>query len=1097
MAGSPDGAPGASRLTTGPFQPTLEDALIEHLAARSARSPLAETPVVVPTNLLGLRLSRLLAERTRGHAGVRFMTMVDLARSLAGTPLPDGRVHLPAGGDEVALRRLLDGGLAEGGYFESIADKPGLGGALLSAIRDLKEACYTVDALAEAGREAGLLRRGRDCKLTELLRIWRAYEAELARGGWADTLDVMTAAVARLESGDAIACAGSGPGSSGGRGTDQGVGPGGRGTGPGGGSCPPLTVYGFYDLNSLQRRLVAAHEARADLTVFFPFVDIAAFDYARPTLAWFESLGLARTDLPADDTREIPVPPDVRIVSAPGEAREAREVVRELVGMLEEEEAPFQSAAVLCRTLDRYSDLFAEEFENLGARPYLGTPPPLSRSRSGRSLVKLGEAAVAEFARLELMEFLNLADLATDGGRAPVADWNKASILAGIIKGADSWREQLGNLRDRLEHADESHRFAAAHRHLLQPIEKLLPVIDAVVGPLSEAPPRAPIGVYTDLLTRVFREVTAPSKEREFVVRAAGSTRALEGIAGDVTFAYFLELLRTRLDEPGARDERFGTGGPSVLNLMAARGLRFATVVVPGLVEKEFPAAHRQDPVLLDVERERLNSARGGDPVSTLPIRSASVDEERLLYHLAVGSAERTLVASFPRLDPANARPRVASPFVLRTLDQLTGVRHDYERLEASELVQRVPLSRRFPDYRRSSLTREEFDGCSVLRALESGDASEVAYLVQREGPLARGLEMETVRWSTPAFTKYDAMLTSPEAVAAIEELSGFGRVTEEGALKVAPTTLEDYARCPFAFYMRHVLGIDPMDEPEEALILTPLEKGLLYHEVLEQFMRRARADGLLPLTNDSRDALFAVARKVAASGDWSLASLPGARELALGNLLAGLSLWLAAEALEDTDFEPAYFEARFGGRVRPGDDETLSREEGVPFEAEGGVHVRFSGKIDRVDVSSDGSRARVIDYKTGAPSKKKGRVLYSGRRLQLPVYMLAASRMLEPVQPDVEIESAQYFYVGGSDGTDRVVLTRRQLEASMDDLARVVAYVVRGVTSGVFVVPPKDAGCSYCDFADTCGSTATALSSMKKGDQRVEFYTEQMSEIL
>jgi ATP-dependent helicase/nuclease subunit B len=1065
MAKSPKVGPGARSLVTGAFHPALEDALLAHIEGRVKAAPLTEVPVVVPTNLLGLRLSRLLAGRMGGHANVRFMTMKDFALSVAGTPLADGRVLLPKGADEVALRKLLDGGLAQGGYFESIADKPGLGGALLAAIRDVKEACYTVDTLADAAREAGLLRKGRDCKLTELVRIWRAYEVELQAGGWADTLDAMAAAVVRIAS-EAAAV------------PDR------------------LTVYGFYDLNSLQRSLIAGHAARAGLSVFFPFIDVASFDYARPTLEWFEGLGLSRTDLPVEDRRDIPLPDKLHIVSAPGAAREAREDVRELTRLLDERDASFQSAAVLARSPDRYSDVFREEFENLGARPYLESPPPLSRCRAGRSLVKLAEAAVADFARVEVMEFLSLADIDAGVDRPQVADWNKATILAGITSGAESWEERLVDLRGRLERAEESNRFALAHRHLLGPIGQLLPLVESIVRPLSRVPQRAPIGRYLGLLTNVFRNTTRRSKERELVLKSAGAMLALESIAGDVTPSYFLELLRAQLDEPGAREERFGTGGPAVLNLMAARGLSFPTVVLPGLVEKEFPAAHRQDPILLDAERERLNRARGNDPTGSLPIRSASIDEERLLYHLAVGSAEEVLLVSFPRLDPATARPRVPSPFVLRTLDELTGLRHDYERLESSELVTRIPLSRRFPEDRRRALTPAEFDGCSVLRALEEGDPSEVAYLVQSDGPLSRGLEMEKVRWGTPAFTKYDAMLTSPEAVGAIAELSGFARVTEEGSLKIAPTTLEQYARCPFAFFIGHVLGVEPMDEPEEALLLSPLEKGLLYHEVLEQFMRKAREDGLFPLTAEARDTLFEVAARVARAGSWSLSGVVGAQELALRNLLTGLSLWLAEEALEDAGYEPSYFEARFGGRLRPGDDETLSSEEGVPFEADGGVRVAFSGKIDRIDISGDDTGARVIDYKTGAARTGGRKVLDGGKRLQLPVYLMAASRLLEKAHPEATVDSAQYLYVGGSGGPGRMKLTREQLEGAMGDLATVVALIVRGISSGMFFSPPGDPGCSYCDYADACGSTATALSVMKSGDPRVEFYTEILSEI-
>ena len=247
MAKSPTVKALGKSLVTGGFHPTLEEALLAHLESTVTAAPLCEVPVVVPTNLLGLRLSRLLARRTGGHANVRFMTMKDFAVSMAGTPLPGGRALLPPMADEVVVRRLMDEGLAREGYFEAIADKPGLTRAILAAIRDLKEGCYSVDSLAETAGAAGLLRRSRGCKLTELIRIWRAYEERLADGGWADTLDAMTAAAETVESAPTV-----------------------RGT--------PLVIYGFYDLNSLQRRIVAGYAARADVTVFFPFVESASFD---------------------------------------------------------------------------------------------------------------------------------------------------------------------------------------------------------------------------------------------------------------------------------------------------------------------------------------------------------------------------------------------------------------------------------------------------------------------------------------------------------------------------------------------------------------------------------------------------------------------------------------------------------------------------------------------------------------------------------------------------------------------------------------------------------------------------------------------------
>jgi RecB family exonuclease len=976
----------------------------------------------------------------------------------------------------------MDEGLAAGGYFERIADRPGLSVALASAIRDLKEACYDPDSLMEAARSAGLLRHGRTCKFGEIVRIWKAYQARLEEGGWADSQDAMAAAYAAFEDAReevSQSRAGRQPQTR-------------RRTRP----LPRLILYGFYDLNALQKRIVAAHIASSGATVFFPFTDTESFDFARPTLAWFESLGLARVDLATENASELRLPPVVRILSAPGEAREAREDVRELSRLLDEGAGTLQDVGILLRRSETYSELFADEVSHLGASPYVESPPPIVRSREARSLVRLGEAVQGGFGRVELIEFLGLADLdrSYGSGRTPSGDWKKACLLAGITSGAETWIPRLDDLRERLERAPEYDDFAGRHRHLVPPIARLIDVLALLIGRLSEIPHAATISDHLDRLLPPFIEVTRDTEARSAAVAAAEELRALSEIAGEIPFPYFMELLRSVLERPAVRSERFGQGGPTIVNLMSARGLRFGAVVVPGLVERQFPSTHRQDPILLDRERERLNRAHRNDPLRRLSIPSASVDEEKLLFRLAAGSARDVLVLSFPRLDPTNARPRVPSVFLLRALGKLTGRRHDYEELSVSEHVRRIPLSRRFPEDRRRSMTEDEFDGCSVLRAISTGDPFEIAYLLHADTGLRRRIRMEEIRWSSPFFTQYDGATTSDAARAAVRELSGLDL---DGEARIAPTTLEDYARCPFVFLMRHVLGIETLEEPEEALALTPLERGSLYHGVLETFLRGARDRGKIPLGTDQMEGLLAAAERATKSDRWSIAGTEGTRELELRRLLGDLALWLSYEIGEGGRYEPRYFEARFGGRRRRGDDPDLSTEEGVPFEAMGGVKVRFRGKIDRVDVTRDKTAARVIDYKTGKAESGQKKVLDRGRRLQLPVYLLAAKRMLAAPLPDATVEAAEYRYVSSPGGTTSLVFTREQLESASEDLSRAVGLIMHGIRSGFFpAYPPDPAVCRYCEYAEACGSAAVTLARIKNGDRQARFFIEDLVKV-
>ena len=100
------------------------------------------------------------------------------------------------------------------------------------------------------------------------------------------------------------------------------------------------------------------------------------------------------------------------------------------------------------------------------------------------------------------------------------------------------------------------------------------------------------------------------------------------------------------------------------------------------------------------------------------------------------------------------------------------------------------------------------------------------------------------------------------------------------------------------------------------------------------------------------------------------------------------------------------------------------------------------AGQIDRIDVSPDGRRARVLDYKTGRlRSPRTPDRLAKGRALQLPVYRLAAEaapgRRAEPRR----VDEAQYYHVIGPDAGTRIRFTRAGWEARRADFDRVLQH--------------------------------------------------------
>ncbi len=155
-------------------------------------------------------------------------------------------------------------------------------------------------------------------------------------------------------------------------------------------------------------------------------------------------------------------------------------------------------------------------------------------------------------------------------------------------------------------------------------------------------------------------------------------------------------------------------------------------------------------------------------------------------------------------------------------------------------------------------------------------------------------------------------------------------------------------------------------------------------------------------------------------------------------------------------EFIPRYFEQAFGIDEAP--PLVLSGDEGD--------EIRLHGFIDRVDVNADG-RLRVIDYKTGGPAPFTQRAVREGKKLQLPLYALAARDALglgEPVE-------AFYWHVQQAEPSLFVLSQfKPNPAAAFEATEKAVWEAVRSIRGGRFVPHAPDGGCpSYCPAAGFC----------------------------
>ena len=276
----------------------------------------------------------------------------------------------------------------------------------------------------------------------------------------------------------------------------------------------------------------------------------------------------------------------------------------------------------------------------------------------------------------------------------------------------------------------------------------------------------------------------------------------------------------------------------------------------------------------------------------------------------------------------------------------------------------------------------------------------------------------------------------------------------------VAPTALEAWVRCPFSYFVRHVLGVRELEALQEELSLRPADRGVLVHAVLESVVGELIRSGDVP-EPDQPWSISAAARLVAV--------LEARCEATEAESEVGPALHWQLEQRRLRRRLDGFVEldlAAGGARSAPGGH-------GAPVRHGAALRHHPARRSDAGPARGDRSRRRRPGsagrhrLQDGSGTVEPDRPVHRpGPALQLPVYALAARDLLE--RPDVEVV-AEYWHL--QDRHDE----RKRLPIDVDPrtlarLAEVVAAIVDGIGAGLFVPHPDEpdpwrrARCAYCD---------------------------------
>jgi ATP-dependent helicase/nuclease subunit B len=1063
----------------------------------TAQPPAAEVALVAASRGAADDLARSAARRSGATFGITRFSLIELAAHSAAAAADGARrvAGTRAGAEALAARAVFDAlSAGELSYFTPVASLPGFPKALARTLHEIRLAGVGADNLARGGAAAG-----------DIGRLLARVEEQLERAGIDDR-----AALFQLA---AEACA----------------------AGRVRWAALPIVLLDVPLDSRAEREFVAALVERSPLVLAtVPDGDIFARDALtalggaveqRPdTAAAASDLSNLRRFVFTIDRPDVRAAAgDVKLFSAPGEGREAVEIVRRA---LDEAAAgvPFDEMAVFLRTPDQYLGLLEHACARGGVPAYFdrGTRRP---DPAGRAFVALLSCAVEGLSAKRFDEYLSLGqvprvdeprgphfvlpqddvlrgrfaapgeddDVDTDpsgDAKAPLPDSEDEAVIEGTLRspwkweelivesavvggrsreeGSARWRRRLDGLaadyRIRIEELrrdePESARIARYERDLRN-LHHLRGFALPIVDALAEWPDRATWGEWLGHFAAL---ATRALRRPERVLATLADLRPMADI-GPVTIEEARDVLHDRLvtldwEPPARRYGRLFVG-----TAHQARGRAFRVVFVPGLAERVVPQRPREDPLLLDERRAALDGA--------LITQGERATAERLLLKIAIGAASERLYLSYPRLDVAETRARVPSFYALDVARAITGKVPDH-RVLASEAAEEGGASLGWPAPKDPGAAIDDLEhDLAVLKPLlDSRDPGSVKghahYLLDLNDALRRSV---ISRWTRgrAAWAPSDGLVkVSP----GIQQALAKHRLGER---PYSLSALQRFSSCPYQFLLATIYRLEPWDEPEPLVRMDPLTRGSLFHRAQAEFYRAMAADHALPIAPDrithASEVLDAVVDRVAAEYAEQLApAIERVWRDEIDEIRRDLGIWVQKLA-EPSAWQPMYFELSFGLNDEGRDPRSLPE----PVLVDGRFVLR--GSVDLVEHRGDLDVFRITDHKTGKNRSTPDLVIGGGGVLQPVLYSLAIEQGLGK-----KAVAGRLFYCTTAGGFI-------EHEIPVNDYTRgqglqALTIIDRAVEQGFLVAAPADRACTWCDFRPVCGPREQERVKRKAADK-------------
>jgi len=962
-------------LLTGPFHPSLENALVEIVRQFKQADPQVPLSIVVPSELMRRRVQWVLcAEHGLSLFHVSFLTFHQLVLRLqAERALMEG-FHQP---EESSLELVNDR------FYEwmvpwlldkldlclrsegSLDHSRGMRQAIWRTIRDLQEAQVDPSVGLRAVEEGVFEAFAHD-------RLLQIFSLQAAVGQWSRHLKVglpddLTQSILSWVARSPFLL-----------------------------RQAHVLYYGFYDLTQIQLSLLEEVSRARPVKVFFPLETGPASQFAQRFLERYLLKGSVEHLSLRPDAQEI-AHGSVRsafsskyVVSAIGEQGELLFACKTILQLVETQGYAFHEIGIVARNLEVYSPIMNRLFQEhrvpfctTATQPFLDDP----WAKLWWNMVGVQQE---EFPVQMVMNILTSPYYQSHGkqGRPLSEDahwWRRLLRQARIIRGRGDW-ERLAELASDRSNVQELLDARVWPSHLsVKDVRAFAHEVMQLIQTLEACPPEGTVGEITAFFETVFDTyienpgVSRACQEDADEVLRSGYLRECvqevmsllwqwdrlgERITSNLWVERFQELVEAaQIPLPGQSEV-----GVQVMDAMAARGYGFRALLLLGLNDQVFPRVVREDAFLRDVDRRVLAESLG----YKIDEKLTGLDEEALLFALLERSARERLYAIYQRADK-QGRPLLPSSFLAQDLREPGG---------PGETLIHVPLSlierHRLPNGAPEPFTPPETRILSLLQGRRP--SSEIVRHDSWQAIFHNGLyALSMLERSDRPAGSFDGLVEPDHLHWRKLQLRG-----------VSPTSLERFVQCPLRFWMQEILGTRDVREPVTR-DLPPRVWGQLGHEVLQAVyervskeewphreMERTRIQKMIHDLIQERALFYA---RVYGKGYVILWEEVVRR---LGHVIEDMVV-LDQEEFVTQGWKPLWYEVEGTGRL-------------PSWSPDAGEDFPIYGRVDRVDQGLSGQGLRVVDYKF---SWSRAQTVFEpdfiaeagqGKRLQAPFYAWLSS---------------------------------------------------------------------------------------------------------